>query len=138
MDGVIDADLDALQEVSDVGKVVAQHVFHFFREPHNLDVVNKLIDAGLNWPVIEKVEKDSLPLAEKTIVITGTFSAMGRNEAKAQLQALGAKVSGSVSAKTDYLIAGEKAGSKLSKAQDLNVTVLNEEQLIALLSKNSE
>jgi DNA ligase (NAD+) len=63
---------------------------------------------------------------------------MGRNEAKAQLQALGAKVSGSVSAKTDYLIAGEKAGSKLSKAQHLNVTVLNEEQLIALLSKNSE
>lgn len=138
LDGIIEADLDSLQEVSDVGKIVAQHVFHFFREPHNLDVVNKLIEAGLNWPAIEKVEKDSLPLADKTIVITGTFSAMGRNEAKAQLQALGAKVSGSVSAKTDFLVAGEKAGSKLSKAQDLNVTILNEVQLIALLAENNE
>lgn len=133
LDAIIAADIEALQEVSDVGAIVAQHVFHFFKEPHNLEVVNALIEAGLSWPEIEKVEKHTLPLADKTIVITGTFSSMGRNDAKAKFQALGAKVSGSVSAKTDYLMAGEKAGSKLTKATDLGIEILNEDQMLALL-----
>lgn len=127
------ADLEALQEVSDVGVIVAQHTYNFFREEHNLKVIDDLIAAGINWPKIEKKSEDQLPLLNKTFVLTGSYESMGRNDAKAKLQALGAKVSGSVSAKTDYLVAGEKAGSKLTKAQDLGIEILTEQQMLDIL-----
>jgi len=127
------ADLEALQEVSDVGVIVAQHTYNFFREEHNLKVIDDLIAAGINWPKIEKKSEDQLPLLNKTFVLTGSYESMGRNDAKAKLQALGAKVSGSVSAKTDYLVAGEKAGSKLTKAQDLGIKILTEQQMLDIL-----
>lgn len=135
LEAIRDADLDSLQEVGDVGVVVAEHLHNFFRESHNLTVIDALIDAGVNWPAIEKVEQGALPLEGQTYVLTGTLSQMGRSEAKAKLQALGAKVSGSVSAKTHCLIAGEKAGSKLTKAQDLGIRVMDEEQMLALFAE---
>lgn len=127
------ADLESLQEVSDVGVIVAEHTYNFFREEHNVKVIDDLISAGINWPKIDKKSQAELPLLNKTFVLTGSFESMGRNDAKAKLQALGAKVSGSVSAKTDYLVAGEKAGSKLIKAQDLGIEILTEQQMLELL-----
>lgn len=127
-----EASLEALQEVNDVGVVVAEHVYNFFHEQHNLEVIEKLVEQGLHWPEIVSKNEDEQPLMGKTFVLTGTLTAMGRNEAKAKLQELGAKVSGSVSAKTDYLVAGEKAGSKLTKAQELGVAVMTEEEMLAL------
>lgn len=127
------ADLDALQEVPDVGEVVANRIFVFWREAHNVAVVEDLLKQGVHWPAIEEKIVGDNPFNGKTVVLTGTLSQMGRSEAKARLQELGAKVSGSVSAKTDFVIAGDAAGSKLSKAQELGVTVLSEEQWLAML-----
>jgi len=132
---LIEADEDALKKVADVGDIVAKNLVNFFKEEHNLTVVNRLADI-MTWPEIEVKSKTEQPLAELTYVITGTLSQMARNDAKAALQALGAKVSGSVSVKTDYLVAGEKAGSKLTKAQDLGVKVLTEDDLITLLAEH--
>ncbi|NMP31363.1 NAD-dependent DNA ligase LigA [Thalassotalea sp. M1531] len=129
------ADVEKLQQVNDVGEVVAANIVKFFYQESNLDVVENLIAAGVNWPDIEIKDADDQPLLDQTFVLTGTLSQMGRTEAKAKLQSLGAKVSGSVSAKTHYLVAGEKAGSKLTKAQDLGVSVLSEDELVALLTK---
>ena len=116
----------------DVGVIVAKNIVNFFAEEHNVEVVKEL-EGIMSWPDIERKSDDELPLKDQTFVLTGTLSKMGRNEAKAALQALGAKVSGSVSAKTNYLVAGEKAGSKLVKAQDLGVSVLTEDEMITLL-----
>lgn len=127
------ADLDALQEVPDVGEVVANRIFVFWREAHNVAVVEDLLKQGVHWPAIEEKIVGENPFNGKTVVLTGTLSQMGRSEAKARLQELGAKVSGSVSAKTDFVIAGDAAGSKLTKAQELGVTVLSEEQWLAML-----
>lgn len=135
LDGIKAADTEALQEVNDVGTVVAEHIFHFFREAHNLEVIHALLEKGVHWPAVEAVSSDEQPLADKTYVLTGTLSSMGRNDAKEKLQRLGAKVSGSVSAKTDALIAGEKAGSKLTKAQDLGVAVMTEDDMLALFEQ---
>jgi DNA ligase (NAD+) len=132
---IMSADIDSLIEVQDVGEIVAQHVFHFMREPLNIDIIEELIALGITWPAIEEASKEQQPLLGKTIVLTGTLSQMGRSEAKAKLQDLGAKVSGSVSAKTDLLIAGEKAGSKLSKAESLNIEVWNEDQMLAFFAE---
>ncbi|OOE67260.1 DNA ligase (NAD(+)) LigA [Salinivibrio sp. IB868] len=130
------ADEDALINVPDVGAIVAGHIVRFFAEPHNQSVLEALLDTGIHWPEISAPsEPDAQPLAGKTIVLTGTLSQMSRSDAKAALQALGAKVTGSVSAKTDMLVAGEAAGSKLTKAQDLGVTVLDEDQMIAMLNQ---
>jgi len=126
---------EQLQKVPDVGAIVARNIIHFFKQQHNIDVVNDLENI-MTWPVIDKKSADQQPLLDKTFVITGTLSQMGRNEAKAALQTLGAKVSGSVSVKTHYLVAGEKAGSKLTKAQDLGVEVLNEDDLVNLLNEH--
>lgn len=126
------ADEEALKKVTDVGDIVARNLVDFFKEEHNLTVVNSLSKI-MSWPDIDIKSQAQQPLAELTYVITGTLNQMGRNDAKAALQALGAKVSGSVSVKTDYLVAGEKAGSKLTKAQDLGVKVLTEDDLITLL-----
>ncbi|GLX82615.1 NAD-dependent DNA ligase LigA [Thalassotalea eurytherma] len=132
-DAIRVADIEALQAVSDVGEVVARNIVSFFAQPHNNEVVDALLSYGINWPAIEVKSEDQQPLVNLTYVLTGTLSQMGRNDAKAHLQSLGAKVSGSVSAKTDYLVAGEKAGSKLTKAQSLGVKVLTEEELVSLL-----
>ncbi|GHE98763.1 NAD-dependent DNA ligase LigA [Thalassotalea profundi] len=128
-----EADEESLQKVADVGVIVAKNIYNFFKQPHNIEVVEQLENL-LTWPDIEKKSVDELPLIDQTFVLTGTLSQMGRNDAKAKLQALGAKVSGSVSANTHYLVAGEKAGSKLTKAQDLGVSVMTEDDLVALLA----
>ncbi len=125
-----------LQDVPDVGPVVAQHIVTFFAQKHNQEVLKKLLDAGIHWPEISTKDKTKLPLAGKTVVLTGSLSTMARNEAKARLIELGAKVSGSVSKKTDIVISGEKAGSKLGKARELGIKIINEEQLIELFKQN--
>lgn len=135
LEALQNASIEGLQDVSDVGEIVAKHVFYFFKEEHNQAVINALIAAGLHWPAIEEKSQDQMPLDGLTYVLTGTLNQMGRSEAKAKLQALGAKVSGSISAKTHALIAGEKAGSKLTKAQDLGVEVLTEDDMLALFAK---
>jgi DNA ligase (NAD+) len=136
LSAIQDASFEALQQVDDVGEVVAKNIVNFFKEEHNLAVVSAL-DAIMAWPDVIVKAADELPLAEQTFVLTGTLSQMGRTEAKAALQLLGAKVSGSISAKTHFLVAGEKAGSKLTKAQDLGVTILTEDELVALLAKHN-
>lgn len=132
LEAIKQANIDSLQEVSDVGAIVAQHVVNFFAEDHNIQVVDELLAAGIHWPKIEKTEVDFLPLSGQTFVLTGTLEQMDRNAAKAMLQSLGAKVAGSVSAKTSCVVAGEKAGSKLAKAEALGVKVLNEQEMMDL------
>jgi len=131
-------DEEDLQQVDDVGPIVASHVVHFFQQAHNLDVIESLLQAGIEWPTPEKREDaEQLPLAGNVYVLTGSLQQLKRNDAKAQLEALGAKVSGSVSKKTTAVFAGEKAGSKLAKAENLGVTVYGEEELVEIL-KNSK
>ena len=127
------ATFEQLQEVQDVGEVVANRIVSFWKEPHNVAVVEDLQAQGIHWQVVEKVEIADNPLKDKNVVLTGTLSQLTRDQAKALLQGLGCKVSGSVSSKTDYLIAGEKAGSKLIKAQELGVKVLSEQEFIDLM-----
>ena len=129
------ASIEQLQEVQDVGEVVANHIHAFFTEQANVEIVHNLIENGVNWPAIEAPNEDAQPMLGKTVVLTGTLNQMGRAEAKSILQNLGAKVSGSISAKTDLLIAGEKAGSKLTKAQSLGIETWDEEQLVSFLSE---
>ncbi|MBS1219930.1 MAG: ligA, partial [Proteobacteria bacterium] len=123
----------ALQQVPDVGPEVAARIAAFFTEPHNRAVVRKLVDAGIRWPAVKVVPRAAQPLAGHTYVLTGTLEAMTRDEAKARLEALGAKVSGSVSKKTTAVIAGADPGSKLTKAESLGVPVLDEAGLRELL-----
>ena len=120
-----EAESSALEAVNDVGPVVAAHVCTFFRQPHNLETLQALMDAGVRWQESE-VTQGPTPLEGQTWVLTGTLSSMTRDEGKARLQALGAKVAGSVSKKTSGLVAGEAAGSKLAKAEQLGVEVLDE------------
>ncbi|WP_415775014.1 NAD-dependent DNA ligase LigA [Shewanella oncorhynchi] len=137
LDALRVASVEQLTEVEDVGAVVAQHVAHFFAQPHNLEVIDALVAAGVHWPAIEASSADAQPLKGQTWVLTGTLNQLNRNDAKAQLQALGAKVAGSVSKNTDCLVAGEAAGSKLAKAQELGVKVMDEDELLALLAANA-
>lgn len=132
LDKIRQATFDDLQAVQDVGEVVANRIVRFWQEPHNVEVVEDLIAQGVNWADVVKQEIVDNPLKDKTVVLTGTLTQLTRDQAKAILQGLGCKVSGSVSSKTDYLIAGEKAGSKLAKAQELGVPVLSEQDLIQL------
>jgi len=134
LDKLKSADADEFIKVDDVGAIVAQHLTYFFAQPHNLEVVDNLVQAGIHWPEIEEVAEEALSLKGQTWVLTGTLTKLNRNDAKAKLQALGAKVAGSVSKNTDCLVAGEAAGSKLTKAQDLGVKVLDEDGLLAVLS----
>ncbi|MDH5183855.1 MAG: NAD-dependent DNA ligase LigA [Gammaproteobacteria bacterium] len=136
LDKIIAADEEGLQQVPDVGPVVAAHIAHFFAEAHNRVVIDKLIGAGIHWPDVEVVEAAEQPLAGQTWVLTGTLSGLSRNDAKAKLQALGAKVAGSVSAKTTVVVAGEAAGSKLTKAEELGLKVLDEESLLKILQSH--
>jgi len=133
-DVIRQADSDSLPVMESVGPAVAEYIINFFLEPHNQDVISALLAAGINWPEVETKSADELPLLGNTYVVTGTLTRMGRDDAKAHLQSLGAKVSGSVSSKTHALVAGEKAGSKLAKAEGLGVTVLDESAFIELLS----
>ena len=130
LDALKAADLEQLQQVPDVGEVVANRIFVFWREAHNVAVVDDLIAQGVHWEIVELHEASENLFKDKTVVLTGTLTQMGRNEAKALLQQLGAKVSGSVSSKTDFVIAGDAAGSKLAKAQELNIAVLTEEEFL--------
>ncbi|HHM2293578.1 TPA: NAD-dependent DNA ligase LigA [Haemophilus influenzae] len=135
LDALKDANLEELQQVPDVGEVVANRIFIFWREAHNVAVVEDLIAQGVHWETVEVKEASENLFKDKTVVLTGTLTQMGRNEAKALLQQLGAKVSGSVSSKTDFVIAGDGAGSKLAKAQELNITVLTEEEFLAQITR---
>ncbi|ENB2085291.1 NAD-dependent DNA ligase LigA [Vibrio alginolyticus] len=126
---------EQLIEVQDIGAVVAQHITTFFSEEQNQAVVKDLLEQGIHWPEINTTEQvGELPLEGKTVVLTGTLSQLGRTEAKEALQALGAKVTGSVSKKTDILFAGENAGSKLAKAQELGIEIKTEQDLLELMN----
>ncbi|GAB4294434.1 MAG: NAD-dependent DNA ligase LigA [Thiohalomonadaceae bacterium] len=125
----------SLQQVPDVGPEVAARIATFFSEPHNLAVIARLRAAGVQWPETV-VARGAQPLAGKTFVLTGTLESLSRDQAKERLQALGAKVAGSVSKKTDYVVAGREAGSKLSKAQELGITVLDEATLLDMLEQS--
>ncbi|KTD47342.1 DNA ligase [Legionella rubrilucens] len=135
IDNLKAATMDQLLALRDIGPVVAYHVVQFFAQPHNVLVIDKLLAAGIHWPIVSAKTVDNRhPFFGKTVVLTGTLSSMSREDAKARLHAVGAKVTGSVSAKTDYVIAGVEAGSKLDKAMDLGVTVLNEQEFLNRLS----
>ncbi|MCW4149958.1 NAD-dependent DNA ligase LigA [Halomonas sp. 18H] len=129
-----DADQAGLEAVNDVGPVVAAHLYTFFRQPHNLETLQALIDAGVTWQEAE-VTQGPTPLDGQTWVLTGTLESMTRDEGKARLQALGAKVAGSVSKKTACLVAGEAAGSKLTKAEQMGVDVIDEATFIDRLAE---
>jgi len=129
------ADIEALQAVSDVGPVVAAKVCRFFEQPENNDVIDRLVKSGVTWPVIEGNDENQ-PLAGQTWVLTGTLTDFTRSELKQELQRLGAKVAGSVSSKTDCLVTGLQAGSKLAKAQALNIRIVDEDELKRLLTEN--
>lgn len=133
IDNLMKADKESLVEIPDVGPVVAENIHYFFRQRHNLDIIQNLLNAGVIWPDPEISTHEGSPVNGLTFVVTGTLTTLSRNDVKNRLQILGAKVSGSVSKKTDYLVAGEKAGSKLKKANDLGVQVLNEQELIELI-----
>ncbi|MDE9454879.1 NAD-dependent DNA ligase LigA [Xenorhabdus bovienii] len=132
------ADTEALIAVQDVGGVVASHVVNFFNEPHNQTVIDDLIDnIGIHWESVETLQSDTVgnSFAGKIVVLTGSLNRLSRDEAKDKLTALGAKVTGSVSKKTDLVIAGEAAGSKLAKATELGIEVIDEEEMLRLLGE---
>ncbi len=134
IDEIKAASLETLQTLPDIGPVVAAHIRHFFSEPHNQTVINNLLDAGVYWLVPTLVELSSQhPLYGKTIVLTGTLPSLSREEATAKLLGVGARVTGSVSSKTDFVLAGQDAGSKKEKAEALGVPILTEEECLALL-----
>ncbi|MBL8326575.1 MAG: NAD-dependent DNA ligase LigA [Rubrivivax sp.] len=138
---LMDATVEQLLEVNDVGPVVAQSIHTFFAQPHNREVVEQLRAAGLTWGEHEgsaAATPASLPLAGKTLVLTGTLPSLSRDEAKELIEAAGGKVAGSVSKKTHYVVAGAEAGSKLDKARELGVAVLDEGQLRALLAGHGD
>ncbi len=134
LDRIMDASAEQLLEVGDVGPVVAQSIRTFFEQPHNREVVEQLRACGVTWEEGEPAVQAPKPLAGKTFVLTGTLPTLSRDQAKDLLEAAGAKVAGSVSRKTDYLVAGVEAGSKLDKARELGVAVLDEAGLMALLA----
>jgi len=136
LEKLIDADLEQLISIDDVGDIVAEHIQYFFKQPHNLEVINSMLEQGITWdiPIEKRVDANSV-FANKVIVLTGTLQTMGRADAKNKLEILGAKITSSISAKTDFLIAGEKAGSKKTKAEQLGVTILEENQWLELMEE---
>ncbi|MDN3398070.1 NAD-dependent DNA ligase LigA [Psychrobacter sp. APC 3426] len=135
LDSLMAADIEKLLQTPDVGAITAELAHEFFRAPHNIEVITALREAGVHWDKVEQTASADQPLDGQTWVITGALDSMARDEAKAKLQALGAKVSGSISAKTTALLAGDKAGSKLTKAEKLGVKIVGEEAFLALLSE---
>ncbi|MBI1284930.1 MAG: NAD-dependent DNA ligase LigA [Thiobacillus sp.] len=138
LDKLVAANEADLLAVRDVGPIVAQSIVQFFAESHNLEVVGKLRAAGVHWPESTGLQQSAGILTGRTLVLTGTLPTLTRDVAKERIEAAGGKVAGSVSKKTDYVIAGAEAGSKLAKAQELGVTILDEAGLLALLSKTTE
>ena len=134
LDALMQARPEQLLEVADVGPVVARSIHTFFAQPHNREVVEQLRALGVNWAEGEPAPTQLLALSGKTFVITGTLPGMDREQAKARIEAAGGKVAGSVSRKTDYLLAGAEAGSKLAKAQELGVRVIDEAQFLELIN----
>ena len=134
LEAIIEADQDVLLEVDDIGPVVAYYIRDFFRNPDNLSIISALRESGVSWDDIDISAQDSQPLKGQTWVLTGGMEIMSRAEAKDRLQELGAKVAGSVSAKTSQVVAGPGAGSKLTKAQSLDIPVFDEEQFLAFLA----
>jgi DNA ligase (NAD+) len=135
LDALMSASIEKLLLTPDVGAITAELAYKFFRAPHNIEVITALREAGVYWDKVEQVVSEGLPLDGQTWVITGALDSMARDEAKAKLQALGAKVSGSISAKTTALLAGDKAGSKMAKAEKLGVKVVDEEEFLALVGE---
>lgn len=135
LDALINADLATLQQVPDVGPIVAESMLKFFAQPHNREVIEQLRASGVSWKEHEMTPAAQTgPLHGKTFVLTGTLVEFTRDEAKEKIETLGGKVAGSVSKKTDYVVAGEEAGSKLTKAQELGISILTESDLIKLLN----
>jgi DNA ligase (NAD+) len=137
LDAIMDASEEQLLQVADVGPVVAQSIRTFFEQPHNREVVEQLRACGVTWEEGEPAPAEVQPLAGKTFVLTGTLPTLSRDQAKDMLEAAGAKVAGSVSKKTDYVVAGAEAGSKLEKAQALGIAILDEAGLLALLEASA-
>ena len=135
LEDLLAADADVLQQVPDVGPVVAASIAAFLGEGHNREVIGSLRRAGVNWPDGEPLATRSQSLAGRTLVLTGTLPSLKREEAKALIEGAGGKVAGSVSKKSDYVVAGEEAGSKLEKALELGVPVIDESELMELLEK---
>ena len=133
LEALMQASAEDLEGIRDVGPVVARHVANFFAEPHNREVIEALREAGVHWPELQPASERPQPLAGKTYVLTGSLEGMTREEASARLEALGAKVTGSVSGNTTAVIAGENAGSKLAKAEKLGIPVLDDAALDELL-----
>jgi DNA ligase (NAD+) len=133
LDPIVNASEDQLLQVPDVGPVVAASIAHFFSEAHNRESIAQLRKAGVHWPEADPVRRPAGRLAGKTFVITGTLPTLKRDDAKSMIEAAGGKVSGSVSKKTDYVVAGEDAGSKLAKARELEVSIIDEVQLQKML-----
>jgi DNA ligase (NAD+) len=134
LDAIMDATEEQLLGVSDVGSIVAQSIRTFFDQPHNREVVEQLRACGVHWEEGEPAAVTPKPLSGKTFVITGTLPTLSRDEAKDKVEAAGGKVTGSVSKKTDYVVAGTEAGSKLLKAQELGIAVIDEAALMQLLA----
>jgi DNA ligase (NAD+) len=136
LENLLNANLEQLVAINDVGPIVANHILDFLSQQHNREVLQQLLDVGVNFPeTTEILDTTSLPLIDEIWVVTGTLDKMTRQEVKEQLQSFGAKVAGSVSKKTTILVAGANAGSKLSKAEKLGITILNEEELIERLNE---
>jgi len=134
LDALLDASVEQLQEAPDVGPIVAESIAAFFREAHNREVIAQLRAAGVRWKDGERAKPATAGVfAGKIVVLTGTLAAMSRDEAKDRIEAEGGKVTGSVSKKTDYVVAGSEAGSKLDKARELGVAVLDEEKFLEML-----
>lgn len=143
LEAVLAAEIPELLEVADVGEIVAKHLYYFVRQPENQAVINALVQskaeggAAIHWPKIISPPASAQPLAGQTFVLTGTLNQLSRHQAKAALQALGAKVAGSVSAKTSCVVAGDAAGAKLVRAQELEIPIIDESGLQALLAQHS-
>ncbi|WP_417547994.1 NAD-dependent DNA ligase LigA [Marinobacter segnicrescens] len=138
LERITEASEEELQEVPDVGPIVAGHIYSFFRQSHNQETIDALREQGVRWQSVDVPEPEQMPLKGETWVLTGTLSDMTRDEARDKLERLGAKVAGSVSKKTSCVVAGEAAGSKLAKAESLGIRVMNEEEFVAFLAKTSE
>lgn len=135
LEGVMNSTAADLMEVEDIGPIVAENIYTFFRQPHNVAVIGKLTEAGVRWPEHRyKVAVSPQHLIGKTFVLTGSLDAMTRDEAKEKLQSLGAKVITSVSGNTDYVIVGADAGSKATKATQLGLNILNEKQFLKMIN----
>jgi DNA ligase (NAD+) len=134
LDAIMDASVERLLEVPDVGPIVAESIHAFFQQPHNREVIEQLRACGVHWEESEPAVQAPKPLSGKTVVLTGTLPSLSRDEAKDLLEAAGAKVAGSVSKKTDYVVAGAEAGSKLDKARELGIAILDEDGLRRLLA----